>query len=174
MIVFICCQKTAFLFVFGPGYVRDPNFYFKGAYMEFQSRYSERVSCGIDNKEPSKTRQEFKDSSDVNRIMSKYHMTGVLPVMAKEPLFGDFTNPLDYKDSLNLIRRADEQFQSMPSNLRKEFDNSPEKFLAFMESEEESDIEKSYELGLRLRPEGPVEPTVEPIVEPSVDKEGLE
>lgn len=103
-------------------------------------------------------KQSFKEECDINRIMSKYHKTGVISWLAKhEGQYADVTG-FDFLDSMNTIAKANEMFADLPSKVRGRFGNDPARFLEFMHDPDS--LEESYKLGLRVRPEpaAPAEP----------------
>lgn len=111
----------------------------------------------------SKTQQNFKEDTDVKNILEKYTRTGELPKFYKEPLYGDYSNVVDFQEAQNIIIKAKEQFEGLPSKIREKFSNSPEKFLEYMESD--GNIREKVDLGL-LGPEAlPVPNTPEPVQE---------
>lgn len=71
---------------------------------------------------------------DINRIMAQYDKTGVdrFADRLAQAQYGDATG-LDYVDAMNTIANANSLFAGMPAKIRAEFDNSPQKFLTFME-----------------------------------------
>lgn len=96
--------------------------------------YSKRERKGIEILDPSMTKQSFKDDSDINNIMNKYQRTGALDYVNKSsPNFG-FATSLDLRESLEIINTANEMFNSLPSSIRKKFENDPEKFLDFAQN----------------------------------------
>lgn len=100
---------------------------------------------------PSKTKQSFVEESDINTLMKRYETTGVLPDAIKaEPRYGDFSSPVDYRDSLDIVRFAQEQFAGLPAAVRARFGNDPEAFLEFTSRVENT--EEMAKLGL-LKPE---------------------
>lgn len=102
------------------------------------------VDCSV---EPSVTKQSFKDECDVNRIVSKFHRTGLIDfVNSNQPRYGDVT-PIDYQEALNTVATAQEMFVQLPASLRKRFGNSPEELLAFVQNPE-NDAE-AIKLGLK-------------------------
>lgn len=109
-----------------------------------------RVS--VDASAGGRTKQSFKETVDINRIMSRYERTGMLEHVAKyEGDYGDFTDvPTSYHEAMLQVRRADEMFMSLPAKVRKRFANDPGEFLAFVENPENRD--EMHELGL-LKPE---------------------
>jgi len=101
-----------------------------------RTRY-DRKKVSIEFKEPTLTKQSFRDECDINNIMKKYRRTGVLPTLIKEnPMWGDFSNPVDFQEAQNIVIKAVEQFQSLPAHVRERFNNSPEKFLEFTHKKE--------------------------------------
>lgn len=94
---------------------------------------------------PSMTQQQFKEECDVNSIMDKYRITGTVPTRLNAQ-FGDFSEVGDYLSAQNIILAAQEQFDTLPSNIRKEFDNSPANMLEFIHNPDNR--ERAIEIGL--------------------------
>jgi len=100
---------------------------------KFRTNYqaSEGQGLKFDEKE-GRTKQSMKDECDINLIMKKFEKTGILPEMIKEnPQYGDFSEPIEYRESLEIVRFAKEQFDSLSAKVRARFDNNPESFLEF-------------------------------------------
>lgn len=92
------------------------------------------------------TEQNYKKECDVNMIVAKYDKTGLITHIQKfEAQFGDLTG-LDFKQAQDLIANARNQFEQLPSHIRKRFRNSPEYLLHFME--DENNREEAIRLGL--------------------------
>lgn len=98
----------------------------------------------------SRTKQEFVNECDINNIIKRYRVTGLLRQHTLEPLYGDFTKIPDYQESLNVVIRGQEAFARLPSDLRTKFDNDPSVFLKFMADPANED--EIYKLGLAKRP----------------------
>lgn len=97
------------------------------------SRYSIKLRKPLENKEPSLTKQSFKDEADVNNILQKYTESGVLPSSLQgDPLYGDFAEVPSFQESQNIVIKAEMQFQGLSAQVRKRFNNEPEEFLAFV------------------------------------------
>jgi phage internal scaffolding protein len=104
------------------------------------SNYNEKAIDGIKVFGSSKTKQSFKDECDINLMVERYEKTGLLPQMINDnPAYGDFSNPLDYQSSLDLIMKADEQFMALPANIRDRFKDDAREFLAFVNDSKNSD-----------------------------------
>lgn len=97
-------------------------------------------------KKPSRTKQSMAAECDINNIMSKYNKTGLVShVNEHKGQYGDATG-VDFQHAQNMIIEATETFASLPANLRKEFDNDPSQFLAFVS--DDNNIDAMRELGL--------------------------
>lgn len=122
---------------------------------------------------PSLTKQSFLKDSDINNVMAKYQATGQLPELIKEnPKFGDFSEMLEYQESMNLVALANEQFAALPAKVRKRFGNDPAEFLAF--AEDPKNGREMVSLGLATeRPQEPKEaPKNDPKPSPKGDPQG--
>lgn len=102
-------------------------------------------------KEPTLTQQQFLEESDINFIADRYGLTGEMPQVQQLPSYGDFTGIYDFQSAQNSVRRATEQFMTLPAKLRAKFDNQPQKLLAFLE-DPDNRAEAEF-LGLVNKPE---------------------
>lgn len=133
--------------------------------MKFKINHTNATAEGIVFTEPSMTQQHFKDETMIDNILQKYAETGFLtdPFSPKRPIqFGDFSNVTDFQTAQNAVARATEYFESLPSNIRSSFNNSPQEFLnALNDPEQRSNLE---ELGF-VAPEPSKEPQPTPATE---------
>lgn len=83
---------------------------------------------------PSRTKQSELADSDINNIMARYATTGQLPAMRdpSKAIYGDFAQIEDYQTSLAKVMEAEDKFNSLPSELRRKFDYSPQKMIDFI------------------------------------------
>lgn len=96
----------------------------------FTSKYSTRTRKPINLGGPSRTKQSFKNETDINLIMARYVKTGQLPALVKQnPKYGDFSTVPDYQTALDTVMRAEEAFAALPAKVRKACDNDPAVFL---------------------------------------------
>lgn len=109
-----------------------------------RNRFSQRISVQLKCPEIGMTKQEFKKSCDANEIMRRYTRTGVLPEEKRRKLYGDFSESVDYQEACNIVIQAEEQFMSLPSELRKKLDNDPAKFLNYVHDEANIDELREY------------------------------
>lgn len=80
---------------------------------------------------PSLTQQSMSEEADINVIVKRFGLTGVMPENVRVPQYGDFTEVTDYTSAMQAIASANSSFMSMPANVRARFDNDPQKFLQF-------------------------------------------
>lgn len=95
--------------------------------------YDKKKSCMVP--ELTKTQMHQQHDADINTIMDKYAKTGVLTVNPALPQYGDYSNPISYQNSLQLVINAEAQFNALPPKIRERFANDPAKFLTFCEDE---------------------------------------
>lgn len=109
----------------------------------------------LTNFEHTLTKQSMAEECDINAIMKKYETTGMLPEMIeKNPQYGDFSEPIDYMMSMNLVIHAQEQFEALPATVRERFQNQPEKFLEFTANPENQD--ELIRMGLATKKPDPI------------------
>lgn len=88
----------------------------------------------------SRTRQSEAEACDINSIMGKYRTTGFTKkVTLNTPVYGDFSNALDYMEAKNALIAADEIFMSLPARVRSRVNNDPAQLIAFVEDPENHD-----------------------------------
>ncbi len=95
---------------------------------------------------PSMTRQADADGCDINKIVSRYKTTGVLPAAKDAAIYADVSEMGDYRTAVEQVRIADALFMQLPSNIRTQFSNNPSEFLDFVSDPENH--EKMQEMGL--------------------------
>lgn len=120
--------------------------------IKIKKRYDKTEKVTLDQSgQLSKTKQSFKDQVNINKIVEKYNKTGQFPNLIKQnPKYGDFSNPMDYQESLNKVLLANEQFNALSAKVRDRFDNDPVKLLQFVS--DAKNLEEMYDLGLAIRP----------------------
>lgn len=97
--------------------------------MFLTARTARRVRSDVSGK--SRVQQGFKDECDINRIVKRANVNGYLPPSQKEPHYMEVPDAVTYHEALNIVLDAEERFMALPSQVRKNFQNNPEEFLAF-------------------------------------------
>lgn len=128
------------------------------------TQYDPPPADSIDDWGPSKTRQEFREESDVNNIIKQYEQHGILPMERDGiPTYADFTDPVftNYQLAQNIVVGAREMFMALPAKTRERFNNDPASLIDFVQ--DPANLMEAEKLGL-LRddyksPSAPPEPT---------------
>lgn len=111
-------------------------------------------------KDKSLTNQADLESTDINKIMARYAVTGQIldaSGIERKPMYGDFTEVPTYHESLSAIRRTETAFSSLPASLRNRFNNDPQDLINFLEDQNNDD--EAIKLGLKeSKKEAPVSP----------------
>lgn len=112
------------------------------------------LAVQVINDEPSLTQQHHRDLCDVNNILKKFMKTGidVFANRVNSGFYGDFTNVGDYQDCLMKVMHAQEAFDSLPAEIRKEFQNDPGQFVDFVGNPDNKD--RLVEMGLLPKESG--------------------
>lgn len=93
----------------------------------FRTRYDRRRLQTV-NDSPSMTLQSDYPDTLIPNIMAQH---GVQPM--RSVIFGDFSNlPTDYAELDAYMREAQEQFLTLPSDIRDRFEHDPMKLLRFL------------------------------------------
>lgn len=104
---------------------------------------------------PSRTQQSFKSECDINQIMKRFKRVNNGDFLnsysqAQGGRFDDFSDVSDYRTALDRVKRADEAFGALPSNLRKRFNHDSGAFLDFCLNPE--NVDEMCSLGLAVKP----------------------
>lgn len=114
-------------------------------------KFLDRTRHGMAEWPVSLAKQSFKDECDINTLMERYQRSGVIEHVNRfGGRYGDFTGVQDYQASVNQVLEAQEAFMTLPSSVRKRFDNDPGVFLDFVM--EPSNLDEMVSLGLANPP----------------------
>lgn len=118
--------------------------------VKIYSRYDTPPKDGIEFVELSMTQQQFMDECDINNIMAKYRVTGILPQIASDlAAYGDFSDVGDYRSALESLSEADSAFMALPATVRRDFDNNPALLLDFLNRlDDDAVFDKAASYGL--------------------------
>lgn len=106
--------------------------------------------------------QEFKNECDINVLMKRYQVTGVMPSTGRPPQYADVSSLPDLMTALNTVNAANEAFAALPALVRKRFSNDPAEFVQFAQDPSNSD--ELVKLGLATAK--PVVPASTPVIPP--------
>lgn len=73
------------------------------------------------------TKQSFKDSTDINKMLKKAQKQGSLAHLIKYPeaVYGEFDGETDLLTATQRIEKAGQIFADLPSEVRREYGNDP-------------------------------------------------
>lgn len=97
------------------------------------------------------TEQSHKDEVDINQIIKRHGIDMIQKtalLKSAEFEFDDVTGN-DFQEAMFKITKAQETFDSLPSQIRKRFDNNPAAYLDFVQNADNAN--EMVELGLAQR-----------------------
>lgn len=104
---------------------------------------------GLACEEPTLAQQHYKEECDINTILQKFSISGILPEAPLSPRYGDFSGIGDYHTALNRVLAAQDEFEALPAPIRARFENDPAKLIEFLE--DENNRPEAEELGLVVK-----------------------
>jgi len=111
----------------------------------------------------SRTEQSHRDVVSIHRIMERYKERGVIDhVSAHKGTYGNFVGIPGFQEANQIIAEAKSLFESVPSHIRKDFNNNPGDFLDFMQKSENREKIEEYGLDASHLPPVVEEPTPDP------------
>lgn len=96
------------------------------------------------------TKDSFAEECDINTIVRRFGLTGQLPTDVRAPMYGDFTDAMDYRSALDAVMAAQDSFMAMPADVRQRFGNDPAAFVDFCSDPNNRD--EAIKLGLAVPP----------------------
>lgn len=95
---------------------------------------------------PSKTQQSQAKDADINVIVRRFGVTGLLPQGAVLPRYEDFEGIFDFQTAQNALVSAQRAFMTVPATIRRRFGNDPHEFVQFCS--DPANIEELRKMGL--------------------------
>ena len=139
----------------------------------FRSAYAHRdeeLHQGIVFEEPSLTDQSQYKDTDINNIVRKYQVTGLLDSPGSVPFetlqYGDATLLPDYQTALDLVNSVHEEFSSLPSEVREKFGHDPMQLLDALQDPTKQQM--LQDIGLLSKPVNPDLVPAQPILKDEV------
>jgi hypothetical protein len=78
------------------------------------------------------TKQSFKDECNINKLLQRAQRSGTLSHLEKfEGMYGEMAD-FDMLEAQIRLRRGQEAFDRLPSEIRREFNQSPAEFFRFV------------------------------------------
>ncbi|AXL14625.1 internal scaffolding protein [Microviridae sp.] len=106
----------------------------------------ERVQVYFDP-DTKMTEQAHADEVKIQNILRKYRDRGVVQhVAVHKGTYMDMIDAPDYQEAQNQIAAAKSLFETVPSHIRKDFENNPSKFIEFMQNPNNREAIEAYGL----------------------------
>lgn len=103
----------------------------------------------VDASKDGRTHQSMKQECDINQIMERHRVTGMVThVNNGQPRYGDFSNLGDYQEALYTMKRAEEAFMTLDAHVRRKFSNDPQELIDFLDNP--ANDQEAIELGLKV------------------------
>lgn len=109
------------------------------------SYYNPPSQVGLRCTSPMLTQQQYTEECNINSILKKFIQTGILDNIGPG-VYADLGDAKDYRESLHVIKEAEEMFASLPSHIRDRFQNDPAQYLDFVH--DENNLAEGQELGI--------------------------
>lgn len=133
--------------------------FFKTPYNHDTSSESSRT--GYLEEMPSKAQQHQADEADINTIVKRFNVTGQLPQIPLPPRLEDFADIFDFQTAMNTMTAAKNSFNSLPANVRSQFNNDPHAFVSYVDAAlEAGDLDQLRKWGMAVP--GSAEPGIVP------------
>lgn len=118
----------------------------------------------IDDYGESCCKQAFKDECDINKLLARGQVQAATTHLeAYGAQYGDFTG-YDFAEHMNKLTQGRQLFDKLPSEVRNEFGQSPERFFEFVNHPD--NVDRLHEVLPALAQPGRNFPDVSPSTEP--------
>lgn len=92
--------------------------------------YIPHQSVGLDTGPDSYVQQSAKEECNILNILKTYNNTGIITHSnPNKPIYTDLPDQHDYQEALQMVQEGMDAFASLPSSLRRHFNDDPEYFL---------------------------------------------
>jgi phage internal scaffolding protein len=119
--------------------------------VKFKTGYGDRKREGFKTTGESLTQQSHAQAADVRNIIKQYDRTGLIANVTKGiAQYGDYSEINEYSEALNMVRNANQNFETLPSHIREQFNNNAGLFFEFATNPKNS--EEMIKMGLKKAP----------------------
>lgn len=130
----------------------------------------------VEFKQPSKVKESLSYAVDINTIYESYCKTGKVPLNGNQPIYDeDFIKYDNLIEAQKAVSDACLYFQSLPSDIRKQYGNSLEKFVNAIHTNDQFLVDKGVLLKKQIKEPTTELPTIkEPLADTPVSKPSVE
>ena len=150
--------------------------------MKYQKPYTKTKRVTVDTGK-GLTEQSHKHETDINYILKEYTRTGFIKHAKENQGKYDDIAVQDFQEAMFVVAEANNMFNELPGQVRKQFNNNPGEFLEFVQNPDNS--KKMEALGILKGNDGvdmqgvatsapvtPVEKVPEPVPDAPKQNEG--
>jgi len=112
-----------------------------------------RIQLTIPHDEVIRVEQSHKDEVNINNIVKRHGIDLIAKTAALQQFKFDDNPNNDFQEIMNAILKAQDSFSSVPSDIRKQFDNNPAQFMDFIHNPDNQ--QQLIDWGLASAPEKP-------------------
>lgn len=136
------------------------------AMADFTKAIGRRVRSNVGG--PSRTKQSFRDQTDINLIVKNHTEGAHIPLPTRQPTYGDFSAVVDLRTAIETVEAADAAFMALPADVRTAALNEPDILLEMLANEDGA--QRLVDAGLPVQGlEKTPEPTEPPVVQPPAE-----
>lgn len=106
------------------------------------------IATGLKCVDASLTQQSQKEEADINTLVKRFGVTGLMPQGVAVPQYKDFDDVFDFQSAMNVINEAKHSFMQMPGAIRRRFGDDPQQFLEFCGDKD--NLDEMRKMGLAL------------------------
>lgn len=118
---------------------------------KFNTGYGDRKRVQAEPEGESLTQQHFAKDADVRNIIKQYDKTGLIANVARGVArYGDYSEVNEYREALDMVNAANNNFMQLPAEIREMFGNDAGTFFEF--ATDPANEEKMIKLGLKEAP----------------------
>lgn len=116
--------------------------------LKINSRYNYPQAAGITFTDKTRTQQQFARETDINEIVKRAIATGDTTAFTPDQRaeFYDCTSFDDYQSSVNFLNDINDDFYTLPADVRREFGDDPAKYIQFVVNPD--NLDRCVELGI--------------------------
>lgn len=91
------------------------------------------LPAGPDQPYDNRTKQEFAEDTDINRLLVKHQRAGTLSHLENHGgHYGDFSDMPDLLEAQSRLQRGQAIFDDLPAEIKREFGQSPARFFSYV------------------------------------------
>lgn len=97
--------------------------------MDFVTAYGPKLRVFARSADDGRTKQAFREESEIKNIIARFQRTGLLEYQNEHSGSYGVFEAMDFHEAMNVVARASEMFEDLPSGLRKKLGNDPAEFV---------------------------------------------